>query len=247
MLDLKTKFKLQVFCCLLWKQIMYVCLEGIEGVGKTTQTTALHCALNKQLGSDRVTVTSEPGNLNSLLTMQLRNLMLDARWDKEMTIIAREYISQAARCVNLQTIVSPALKKHQIVIQDRGLLSGLAYGLQCGNEIELLQTLANHTYMDLKKLKPQIYDLIIVLTTSQPEMCLKRARKYKVEFKEGDNIENRGSEFMSRVADTMLNAKHNKLVSCPVIYIDVDNKDIEQLHKEIHSVVMDVFKVTYIP
>jgi len=220
---------------------MYICLEGIEGLGKTTQTKALYTSLKEKFGPDRVITTSEPGNMHSLLTMQLRSLMLDARWDQEMTMNAREYISQAARSINLQTVVIPALAKKQIVIQDRGILSGFAYGMQCGNDITWLQTLASHTYTDLKKYKPDIYDLVIVLTTSQTEMCLQRARNCKAEFKQGDNIENRGVDFMHQVADTMLHAHTNNLISCPIVYINIDGQDIAQVHTAIYEKVMDFF------
>ena len=122
---------------------MYVCIEGTEGVGKSTQTMGIYKSLVEKYGADNVVRTSEPGNLHVLLTMKLRELMLDAEFDGSMTKEAREYLSQAARSVNLNSVVVPALLRKQYIIQDRGLLSGYAYGISCGNSESWLKTLAS--------------------------------------------------------------------------------------------------------
>ncbi len=207
---------------------MYFCLEGVDGVGKTTQVNAIYKSLVQKYGSDKVVSTSEPGNKQMPMTMKLRELMLDAQFDLEMTAEAREYISQAARSVNLNSFVYPALLKRQFIIQDRGLLSGFAYGMVCGNSKEWLQILASETCKKIRKLKPYIYDLIIVLQTNKHSECLQRAKRTKKEFKSGDNIENRGDEFMQTVAKKMNCA--SDFLQCDVAYVDVDDKTIEEVH-----------------
>ncbi len=123
----------------------YIAFSGIEGVGKTTQVAKLKEALAEMYGQERICVTSEPGSKHALLTMELRKLMLDAAWDDEMTKDAREYISQAARSVNLNGVVLPALAQKKIVIQDRSLLCGFSYGMICGHSKEWLDTLTAQT------------------------------------------------------------------------------------------------------
>lgn len=210
---------------------MYFCIEGTEGVGKSTQTTAIYKSLIEKYGVDLVVCTSEPGNKQIQLTMKLRQLMLDAQFDDQMTKDAREYISQAARSVNLNSVVIPALLQKKYIIQDRGLLSGFAYGIVCGHSEDWLKILANKTCEPLKKLKPMLYDLIIILQTTKTKDCLHRAKKSKQEFKAGDNIENRGDIFMDKVSKQMNRA--NELFECPIVYVNVDDKTIEEVHNEI--------------
>lgn len=214
---------------------MYVCLEGTEGVGKSTQTAAIYQTLLEKYGSDAVVCTSEPGNKRVELTMKLRQLMLDAQFDDHMDGVAREFISQAARSININSVVIPSLIQNKIVIQDRGLLSGFAYGITCGHSEDWLRELSLKTCEPLAKIKPLLYDLVIILKTSKTSDCLHRAKKSKHEFKEGDNIENRGDFFMNRVAHQFKRAK--EFLRCPVLKVKIDDKTIEQVHNEILSLI----------
>ena len=117
----------------------YICLEGIEGVGKTTQTDLLVKTLRDRGFS--VLQTKEPGTPLVPLTMVLRGIMLDNQYDAQMTRPAREFISQAIRSIHLEQLIVPNLDKYDFIIQDRGVLSGYAYGTACGNSFFALQTL----------------------------------------------------------------------------------------------------------
>src|SRR5665213_3054416 len=116
------------------KKARYICLEGTEGVGKTTQTQRLVDALRER--GYRVLQTKEPGTNHVPLTMQLRGIMLDNQYDAILTKPAREFISQAIRSVHLERLIIPSLYEYDFIIQDRGILSGYAYGAGCGNDIK---------------------------------------------------------------------------------------------------------------
>ena len=115
------------------KKAKYICLEGTEGVGKTTQTRKLVDTLRAR--GYAVLETKEPGSPHSPLTMTLRGIMLDNQYDSQMTRPAREFISQAIRSIHLEQVIVPNLYKYDFIIQDRGILSGYAYGTACGNNV----------------------------------------------------------------------------------------------------------------
>src|SRR5271167_1025736 len=123
------------------KRATYICLEGTEGVGKTTQTQKLVDHLRAK--GCKVLQTKEPGTAHAPLTMQLRGIMLDKQYDEQLTAPARELISQAIRSIHLEKVVFPALSEYDFIVQDRGILSGLAYGTACGNDEKTINFLAD--------------------------------------------------------------------------------------------------------
>ena len=127
---------------------LYICIEGTEGVGKTTQTDLIVKRLQKYYGEQNVLQTKEPGIHLLPVTMKLRNLMLNKKYDEGLTPMIRELISQAIRSIHLEKLIIPKIRAHQnqlqplIIIQDRGaLFSGLAYGTACGNRVATLKKL----------------------------------------------------------------------------------------------------------
>ena len=238
------------------KKALYVVLEGVEGVGKTTQMKLVLEALKDFDWSmpkgvaPRIVATKEPGVAEQPVTMLLRNIMLNAAYDYEMTPMSREYVSQAIRSIHLERRVLPALQdpKCCLVLQDRGLLSGLAYGAACGIESHWLLHLMNNTSNNFKRvrnieplpayrtngpahtLRHQVYDLVIILD-DDPGVALARARKVKQEFQAGDVIEARGADFMETVHDYMKQFAANEFFNC--VTISVSNRTPAQVCAEI--------------
>lgn len=207
----------------------YIVLEGTEGVGKTTQVELLSNYL-KNLGF-KVLVTKEPGTPHSPLTMELRNIMLNAAYEPEMTKEARELVSQAIRSVHLAKVVAPAIKEYDFIIQDRGILSGLSYGVACGNDFALLELLAKQVtspyFADITN--PYfLYDDVIYLR-GNVELGLNKAKSAKQEFAAGDAMELRGNGFMANVQENMdtFSKKFNTSL------VDVDGKSREEVLNEI--------------
>lgn len=205
----------------------YICIEGTEGVGKTTQTQRLSDWLRSQ--GLYVIQTKEPGTPLSPLTMKLRELMLDNKYASEMTLLAREFISQAIRSVHLQHVVSPA-PRDAFIVQDRGLMSGFAYGTACGNDPVFLQSLSNRIVMENSPVVSpyRLYDLVIYLK-GDPELGLQRAKTCKQEFAAGDAMEAKGAGFMQSVSSYM----DSLAPEFGAKVINVDNKSVEQVFEEV--------------
>ena len=100
----------------------FISLEGGEGVGKSTQVTALAEAL-KSRGLD-VLVTREPGGSEG--AEKIRELLLSGsedRWGPQ----AEALLFAAARADHVAKTIRPALKAGQWVLSDRFVDSSLAY------------------------------------------------------------------------------------------------------------------------
>ena len=100
----------------------FISLEGGEGVGKSTQLTAL-AALLRARGIDVVT-TREPGGSDG--AEMIRDLLLngpDDRWSAE----AEALLFAAARADHVAKIIRPALEAGRWVLSDRFVDSSLAY------------------------------------------------------------------------------------------------------------------------
>lgn len=211
----------------------YICLEGTEGVGKTTQTQLLVDALKARGYS--VLQTKEPGTPLVPLTMMLRGIMLDNQYDEILTRPAREYLSQAIRSIHLENLIVPSMGHFDFIIQDRGILSGYAYGTACGNKFGDLKALADqvvdaadNSAKIFSPLTEQIYDTVVYLRGDSLK-GLAKAKQAKQEFAAGDAMESRGNDFMSQVSFNMdhMSERFN------TVRIDVDGKSIEDVHNEI--------------
>lgn len=208
------------------KKARYICFEGTEGVGKTTQCHLLAKRLTT-LGY-KVLLTKEPGTPLSALSMSLRGIMLDNAHDKELTTIARELISQSIRSIHLENVIYPALTQYDYIVQDRGMLSGLAYGVGCGNSENWINSLM--TAVVGPSLNPyELYSDTIYLQ-GNVEKGLEKALLSKKEFTAGDAIEAKGSNFMKQVSHNM--NRYSELF-IGVKYLNVDDKNIQQVFDEI--------------
>jgi dTMP kinase len=202
----------------------YICIEGIDGVGKTTQVDRIIEYLEKK--KKRVLKTKEPGSSHLPLTLHLRSLMLDNKYKDEMTANAREYISQAIRSIHIEKLIIPSINnnKYDFIVQDRGLLSGIAYGIACGIKEEDVLSFASITNTGPK------YDVIIILEGNIQE-CVNRAKSCKKEFVDGDVIEDKGSSFMENVSKLL--AEHASKFSDHIITIKTSGESIESITEQI--------------
>lgn len=269
----KSLTQLLQYLTLSTKKGYYICFEGSEGVGKTTQVSKIVNYLKDQGFS--VFETKEPGTSHSPLTLVLRELVLNSKFDLEenatelidklslimsqhkselsadakemllqareeveyekvMTTWARELITQAIRNVHLINVVAPALLTHDYVIQDRGILSGLAYGKASGNEVWDMITLNQVSVKNSKIASTwkDCYSQIIILKGNVAK-GLSRAQSAKQEFIEGDVMEKRGVSFLDQVNS---NFDDFALEMNRVDKVMVDNKSIEEVFEEIKKV-----------
>ena len=208
------------------KKARYICLEGVEGVGKTTQAQKLTQFLIQQNYS--VLHTREPGTAHIPITMMLRAIMLDNTYDECLTKESRELISQAIRSIHVEKLILPALREYDFVVQDRGALSGLSYGAACGNSIIDLINLSDFICKDKTSIH-SLYDDILILK-GNVSSGLNRALSSKKEFENGDAMESLGEEFLHLVSKNM-DKFSIFFKNCHVV--NVENKDIDTVFNEI--------------
>jgi len=209
------------------KKARYICLEGTEGVGKTTQTQKLVDHLRSK--GYTVLHTKEPGTPHAPLTMLLRGVMLDKQYDDQLTLLARELISQSIRSIHLEKVIAPAMETHDFIVQDRGILSGLAYGTACGNDADWLVNMINKVVPNhlLINNNHVLYDNVIYLK-GDIKAGLKKAQSCKQEFTAGDAMEAKGNSFLEKVGFNMniMSQQFNTNI------INVDGKNIDEVFTE---------------
>lgn len=208
------------------RKAKYICFEGTEGSGKTTHCKKLAEYLRAKGFS--VLESKEPGTPLAPLTMELRGIMLDAKYEPQMTVAAREFISQAIRSIHIEKVILPALEEYDYIIQDRGILSGFAYGHACGNGHLFLSQLAAEACSSAKCDWHDLYDKVIYMKVD-PTVGLLSAQNAKKEFAAGDAIEAKGSEFMQRVRKDMDEMVH----AFPHCTINMEGKTVEENFNEI--------------
>jgi dTMP kinase len=173
----------------------WIVIEGGEGSGKSSLVSSMNDYLTDQ--GYRVLVTKEPGSPHCPVTMQLRNIMLNAEFDNEMTVAGRELVSQAIRSIHINWIYS-VRDQYDVVLQDRGILSGYVYGTQTGNSKEFLEQMARAVtgwnYLNVEEIIGNLYNFTLFLKCDAV-VGLKRAGRAKQEFSAGDAMEMRGLDF----------------------------------------------------
>jgi dTMP kinase len=100
----------------------FISLEGGEGVGKSTQVTALADALRER--GLEVLVTREPGGSEG--AERIRELLLSGaedRWSPQ----AEALLFAAARADHVEKTIAPAVEAGKWVLSDRFVDSSLAY------------------------------------------------------------------------------------------------------------------------
>lgn len=119
---------------------LFLTLEGVEGVGKSTNLSFIHEYLNAQ-GVD-VLCTREPGG--TPLAEEIRELLLEQR-EEAVDANAELLLVFAARAQHLKQVVLPALERGQWVLCDRFTDATYAYqggGRQLpGDTIAMLEAL----------------------------------------------------------------------------------------------------------
>jgi dTMP kinase len=165
----------------------FLTIEGIEGVGKTTQVARLSQALRER-GIAHV-VTREPGG--TPLAERIRDIVLNAR-DETLPPKAELLLMFAARAVHLQNLVEPNLAVGRWVLCDRFTDATYAYqgggrGMS-GDDIRVLETLVQGTR------RPDL----TVLLDAPVEQALRRARQRNAGAA-ADRFESERAEFFERV------------------------------------------------
>ncbi len=173
---------------------LFVTLEGVEGVGKTTQLEFIAEYLRNQ-GRELV-ITREPGG--TPIGEAIRELVLDNKHigmaaDTELLLMF------AARAEHINKVIQPALDSGKVVLCDRFTDASYAYqGLGRNISEERITFLKNWVQQSLKP------DLTLLLD-APVEMGLERAAKRS----EKDRFESEAIEFFNAVRRCYLQIAKN--------------------------------------
>jgi dTMP kinase len=104
------------------KKPFFICFEGVEGSGKSTQAKLLYKFIKKNI-TKNVILTREPGG--TLFSEKIRNLILDKKTN--ISTLTEFFLLMAARNEHVISKINFYLKKNFIIICDRFFYSTLAY------------------------------------------------------------------------------------------------------------------------
>ena len=170
----------------------FLTLEGIEGVGKSTQIARLAAALAER-GIDHV-VTREPGG--TPLAEKIRALVLNSR-DESLPPAGELLLMFAARAVHLHNYIEPHLLAGRWVLCDR--FTDASYAYQGGGRGMDLRTIAQLEQLVQGSRRP---DLTLLLD-APVEQALARAQQRNSASVQ-DRFESERAEFFARVRATYL-------------------------------------------
>lgn len=159
---------------------LFITLEGVDGVGKTTQALLLKAYLEQK--GHEIVHTFEPGG--TALGSSIRQLLLDPS-HKELSPMTEILLYAADRAQHVHETVRPALADGKTVICERFVDSSLAYqGYGLGLDLDAIRSV-NHWATG-----GVVPDLTLYLD-ADPEECLARTKP--------DRITERALEYYARV------------------------------------------------
>ena len=167
----------------------FITIEGVEGVGKSTNLTMLETLIKEQ-GFD-VLVTREPGG--TATGERVRAILLDKE-EQKMTAMTELLLMFAARRQHVEQVIEPTLASGVWVISDRFTDSSYAYqggGRQLGS-----QTVAELEGYVLGDFSP---DLTIVL-----DLDVSTSLTRATSGREADRFESEHQDFFERVRQVFL-------------------------------------------
>lgn len=177
---------------------MYITIEGIDTAGKSTQIAALESNF-----PDAV-ITKEPGATE--IGKEIREMVLSAKAQSKK---AEFLLFLADRAEHIAEVIEPNIKE-KMIISDRSVVSGVAYALIQG---EISETAILH----LNRFATNgIYpEKVFLLRLTKEEL------EFRLSQKELDGIELRGSEYLLKIQDALIEA--TKLLKIELVEIDATN------------------------
>jgi len=146
------------------KKGAFICIEGLDGCGKTTQAKLLA----KKLGKSRNTLyTAEPSR--GKIGTYIRNRCLYG--EKRLSTVVEALLFAADRIEHVENEVLPALREGRLVISDRYIYSSLAYQGAAGLSLEWIEKVNKHA------LKP---DLAVFIDVDPKTVMHRLKRKRSV-------------------------------------------------------------------
>jgi len=190
---------------------MYERIEVIDTAGKSTQLDIL-----KQKYPDAI-FTKEPGGTE--IGLKLREMVLNGEAKSK---VAEMFLFLADRAEHSYEVVKK--NPDNIIISDRGFLSGIAYAKTAPLEIAIS--------LNIMALNGAMPDKIIILELTREEL------EYRLSQKEQDSIEKRGSQYLLDIQSRMIEAINmiNNMGQKKIDLLIIDaKKSIQSIEEEIET------------
>lgn len=195
----------------------FITIEGSEGVGKTTQITALREWL--QARGLEVVVTREPGGTPR--AERIRELLLTPT-EEPMPMTCELLLMFAARATHIENLIRPALERGAWVICDRFTDATYAYqGDGRGVRREEIASLERFVQAELRP------DLTLLLD-APIEIGAARAAARDAEGGTRDRFEQERQDFFERVRNSYLERARSQPGRIAVIDATADRESVQQ-------------------
>lgn len=205
----------------------FICFEGVEGVGKTTNMQFVGNWLT--LHGISYVSTREPGG--TILGEEVREVLLKHR-DEPLCNDAEQLLFFAARAQHIQQVILPNLQQGNWVVCDR--FTDASYAYQGGGRGMPMERIAFLEEWVQGGLRP---DLVIVLDMPV-ELGLSRARG---RGQAADRIEKEHVAFFERVRDVYL----QRAKAHPERYVVVDaTRTLDLVQQDISNALLDRVEIT---
>jgi dTMP kinase len=188
------------------KKGVFICIEGLDGCGKTTQAKLLAKKLRK---SHNAVYTAEPSRGKIGTFIRKRCLY----GEKRLSTVVEALLFAADRVDHVENEVRPALHEGHLVISDRYVYSSLAYQGAAGLSIEWIEQINEHA------LKPDLAVFIdvdpkTVMHRLKPERSVmenmetqQKVRDVYLKFvAKGDLVRIDGNRTKAEVSDALYSA-----------------------------------------
>lgn len=183
---------------------VFITLDGIDGVGKSTQLGRLQDHLAGR-GHDVVSVR-DPGGTD--IGTRLRSILLDS--ECEMHRRTEAMLFMASRCEMIESIVKPALQNGKTVLSDRFLLANVVYQ-SIGGSVS-----AEQLWQMGRWANDNVEPNLTILLDMPAKASLQRLEG------PADRMESRGVEYMESVRQAFLDQLSNSSKQTAVINADQD-------------------------
>lgn len=195
---------------------VFICFEGGEGSGKSTQSKRLAAWLEEQ--GHVAVLTFEPGDTE--VGRKLRTIVLSPETG-EISDRTEALLYAADKSEHVDTVVQPALDRGEVVITDRYVDSMLAYqGAGRALVLDEVEQVARWATHDLRPHLTVVLDL-------EPQHGLGR-------FEERDRIEGESLEFHQRVRAEFLRMAE----ADPDHYLVLDARgDVDEISAQVQAAV----------
>jgi dTMP kinase len=201
---------------------LFITFEGGDGSGKTTQINLLASWLESE--GHTVVITREPGGTD--LGTELRNIILHR--EGFIAPRAEALLYAADRSHHIHTLVRPALKRGEIVVQDRYLDSSVAY--QGAGRVLDPTEVRDISLWATENLMPDLTVVLDVPASVAKERQAAGERQY-------DRLEAEAEDFHTRVRESYLALAAEE----PERFLVIDGESsIEEIHQAIVAKVSDL-------